>query len=91
MLFLQLVSAMVFLCSTRCVVQGVAISAMVPTGFLFAVVLVFVHVSVSIMDLCSWFELVECMCEVGIGADEGCECKCHDKVEARLMLRPQRA
>jgi len=82
---------MVFLCSTRNVIQADAISAVVPAGFLSAEVVVFVCVSVCEVDPCSWFELVECVCEVGVGVDEGCKCKHHDNVEARLMLRLQRA
>jgi len=63
------------------VVQDVIPSVVVPAMAFFAVPGVFDCVSVCIVDACSWLELVECVCEVGVGADEGCECKLHNKVE----------
>jgi len=65
--------------------------AMVPAMVFFAVPGVFGCVSVCVVGLCSWFELVEHMCEVGVGADERCKCKLHNEVEAQLMLRLQQA
>ena len=73
------------------IVQDDIASVVVPAMAFFAVPGVFNGVSVCIVDVSSWFELVEHVCEVGVGADEECECKCHDKVEAQLMLRPQQA
>jgi len=55
----------------------------------FAVPGVFNSVFVCIMDVSSWFELVEHVCEVGVSVDEECKCKHHNKVEAQLMLRLQ--
>ena len=60
---------------------------MVPAIVFLAVPVVFVRVSVCEVDSCPWYELVVRMCVVGVGADEGCECKLHNEVEARLMLR----
>jgi len=71
------------------VIQDAVLSAVVPAMVFLAVVLVFGGVSVCEVDVSPWFELVECMCGVGVGADEGCKCKLHNEVEARLMLRPQ--
>src|SRR6266850_6378259 len=45
--------------------------------------------SVCEVDSCPWYELVVRVCVEGVGVDEGCKCKLHDEVEARLMLRPQ--
>jgi len=64
---------------------------MVPAIVFLAVPVVFIRVSVCEVDSCPWYELVVHVCVEGVGADEGCECKLHDEVEARLMLRPQRA
>ena len=71
------------------VIQDDTVSAVVPAMVFLAVPGVFGRVSVCIVGACPWFELVECVCEVGVGADERCECKLHNEVEARLMLRPQ--
>jgi len=71
------------------VIQDVTTSAVVPAMVFFAVPGVFYCVSVCIVGVYSWFELIEHVCEVGVGADERCECKFHDEVEARLMLRLQ--
>ena len=73
------------------VVQDDTASAVVPAMVFFAVPGVFGCVSVCIVGVCSWLELIECVCEVGVGADERCKCKLHNEVEARLMLRPQQA
>jgi len=73
------------------VIQDGTISTMVSAIVFLAVPVMFVGVSVCEVDVCPWLELVICMCEVGVGADERCECKLHNEVEARLMLRPQQA
>ena len=73
------------------VVQGAVLSAVVPAIVFLAVPIGFARVSVCEVDLSPWFELVVCVCVEGVGVDEGCECKLHDEVEARLMLRPQQA
>ena len=73
------------------VVQDDTSSVVVPAMVFFAVPGVFVCVSVCIVDVCSWLELVEHVCEVGVGADERCKCKCHNEIEAQLMLRLQQA
>jgi len=67
------------------------VSIVVSTMVFFAVPGVFGRVSVCIVDACPWFELIERVCEVGVGADERCKCKLHNEVEARLMLRLQQA
>jgi len=71
------------------VVQGAVLSAVVPAIVFLAVPVVFIHVSVCEVDSCPRYEFVVRMCVEGVGADEGCECKLHNEVEARLMLRPQ--
>jgi len=73
------------------VVQDGNILMMVLAIVFLAVPVMFVGVSVCEVDVCPWFELVIRVCEVGVGADERCECKLHNEVEAQLMLRPQRA
>src|SRR6266850_1500214 len=73
------------------VIQCAVLSAMVPAIVFLVVPIVSTHVSVCEVDSSPWFELVVCVCVEGVGADEGCECKLHDEVEARLILRPQRA
>jgi len=73
------------------VVQGDTISMVVSAIAFLTVPVMFVGVSVCKVDTCSWFELIICMCEVGVGVDERCKCKLHNKVEARLILRPQQA
>jgi len=73
------------------VVQGAVLSVVVPAIIFLAVSVVFVHVSVCEVDSCPWYEFVVHVREVGVGADEGCEWKLHDEVEAQLMLRLQRA
>jgi len=66
------------------IVQGAIPSAVVPAiGFL-AVEGVFGGVSVCEVDASPWLELVECVCGVGVGADEGCKCKLHNEVEPNL-------
>jgi len=72
-------------------IQGDVASVVVSAMFFFAVEGVFEGVSVCIVDVSSWFELVERVCEVGVSVDEECKCKHHNKVEARLMLRLQQA
>jgi len=71
------------------IIQGAVPLAMVPAIVFFAVPVVFICVSVCKVDPRPWSELVEWMCEVGVGADERCKCKLYDEVEARLMLRLQ--
>jgi len=71
------------------VVQGDTALAVVSAMVFFTVPGVFSHVSVCKVDACPWLELVECVCEVGVGADKRCKCKLHNEVEAQLMLRPQ--
>jgi len=85
------VSMLIILKCDLNVVQDDTASVMVPAMVFFAVPGVFGCVSVCIVDVCSWLELVEHMCEVGVGADERCKCKFHNEVEAQLMLRPQQA
>jgi len=63
-------------------IQGDVPLVVVPAIVFFAVPAVFVHVSVCEVDLCPWYKLVVRVCEVGVGADEGCECKLHNEVEA---------
>jgi len=73
------------------VVQCAVLSAMVPAIVFLAVPVMFIRVSVCEVDSCPWYELVVRVCVERIGADEGRKWKFHDEVEARLMLRPQRA
>src|SRR6266850_2557858 len=73
------------------VVQCAVLSAMVPAVVFLAVPVMFIHVSVCEVDSCPWYELIVCVCVEGVSPDEGCKCKLHYEVEARLMLRPQRA
>src|SRR6267142_5352471 len=73
------------------IVQCAVLSAIVPAMVFLAVPVVFVRVSVCVVDSCPWYELVVRVCVERVGADEGCEWKLHNEVEARLMLRPQRA
>src|SRR6266850_1945405 len=73
------------------VVQCAVLSAMVPAIVFLAVPVMFVRVSVCEVDSCSWYELVVHVCVEWVGADEGCEWKLHNEVEAQLMLRLQRA
>jgi len=73
------------------VVQSAILSAVVPAIVFLAVPVVFAHVSVCEVDSCPWYELVVHVCVERVGADEGCEWKLHNEVEARLMLRPQQA
>jgi len=64
------------------VIQCAVLSAMVPTIVFLAVPVMFVRVSVCEVDSCPWYELVVRVCVEGVSADEGCECKLHDEVEA---------
>ena len=73
------------------IVQGAVLSTAIPAIVFLAVPVVFVCVSVCVVDLCPWCELVVCVCVEGVGADEGCKCKLHNEVEARLVLRLQQA
>jgi len=73
------------------VIQCTVLSAMVPAIVFLTVPIMFVRVSVCVVDLCPWYEFVVRVCVEWVGADEGREWKVHDEVEARLMLRPQRA
>jgi len=55
------------------VVQSAVLSAMVPAIVFLAVPVVFVRVSVCVVDSCPWCELVVCVCVEWVGADEGRE------------------
>ena len=64
---------------------------MVPAVVFFVVPVMFVRVSVCEVDPCPWYKLVVRVCVERVGANEGRKWKIHYEVEARLMLRPQRA
>ena len=55
------------------IVQCAVLSAMVPAMVFLAVPVVFVRVSVCVVDSCPWCELVVRVCVERVGADEGRE------------------
>jgi len=54
------------------IIQDDVTLAVVPAIAFFTVPGVFDSVYVCVVDVCSWFELVECVCVVGVGVDEVC-------------------
>src|SRR6266850_1228316 len=69
------------------IVQYAVLSAMVPAMVFFAVPVVFVCVSVCVVDLCPWYELVVRVCVEWVGADEGREWKLHDEVRSSTYVK----